>query len=278
MILAASSAEARQTRKRDSAGETGFWRTTFIGTDAGVQGVVRMPEVPEPESAALYPVAFLIELDPNAVLGQHFHRASQFQLFVAGTGRLGKHAVQGVFVHYANAYSAYGPVCADSGGLHFFTLRDAWDPGARFLPNAIAELRAAKGKPRQAYAGLTPVASAEDLVGKTDASCEALLQSLSDGLGAWLYRLPAGATVEGADPRSGGGQYWVVQAGNLQPVGGVPLPPLSCVFVSSDEVLFAAEAGPGGCEVLCLQFPIRMATRQEGNDKCTTAAQGSDVS
>ncbi len=273
MIIEASSTRAALTRKRDQAEGTGFWRTTFIGTDAGVKGVACMPGVTAPESAALYPVAFLIELDPSAVLGQHFHRANQFQVFIAGNGRIGRHEVESVLVHYANAYSAYGPVCAERDGLHFFTLRDAWDPGARFLPGAMAELRAARGKPRQAYAGPVPVASAEDLTGATCASCIALLESSTDGLGAWQYRLPPGKVVDAPDPSGGGGQYWVVLAGTLKPAVGEPLPPHSCVFATADEKPLAAKAGPGGCEILCLQFPRRIDAWPASAQAATTSTR-----
>jgi hypothetical protein len=272
MMLTASSSEARQTRKRDSADGTGFWRTTFIGVDAGVRGVASVPDEPMPESAALYPVAFLIELDPNAVLGQHFHRANQFQVFVAGNGQLGKHAVESVFVHYANAYSAYGPVCAGGAGLHFLTLRDAWDPGARFLPGAMAELRAARGHPRQAYAGPVRVAPSRDRCATTGASCEPLLSTEPDGLGAWLHRLPPGASIGGPAPRSGGGQYWLVLSGALHRQGGAPLPPLSCAFVSSDEAPFTASAAQDGTEILCLQFPAGTMARRKREDGVASAA------
>ena len=259
-MLVASSTQARQTRQRDSANGTGFWRTTLIGMDAGVRGLACLPDVASPESAALYPVAYMIELDPHAVLGTHFHRANQFQIFVDGDGSLGQHALERVFVHYADAYTGYGPLCAGAHGLHFFTLRDAWDPGARFLPDGMAELRAGRrGKPRQEYAGPIAVGTAAHPLGTPTPQSVSILEFPDNGVAAWLHRLPPGAAVAGANPRGTGGQHWLVLAGSLSCGAGEVLPALSCVFVTSDEPALAGNAGPEGCEVLCLQFPTRAA-------------------
>src|SRR3546814_2583395 len=46
-----------------------------------------------------------------------------------------------VSVHYANAHTPYGPIRAEAEGLHYFTLRDDFDPGARFMPGARPELK-----------------------------------------------------------------------------------------------------------------------------------------
>jgi len=46
-----------------------------------------------------------------------------------------------------------------------------------------------------------------------------------------------------------------VTAGSLSLGGAAPLPPLSCAFVFPDEPAAEAMAGPGGAEVLVLQFP-----------------------
>jgi hypothetical protein len=44
-------------------------------------------------------------------------------------------------VNYAGAYTAYGPIRPGADGLTFYTLRDAFDPGARFLPEYKKEHR-----------------------------------------------------------------------------------------------------------------------------------------
>ena len=89
-----------------------------------------------PAPAGLYPMAFLVEKDPAAVVHPHFHSADQYQVIVQGAGRLGVHDVASVAVHYTDSYSAYGPIVAADEGVSWFTLRNAWDPGARYMPAA----------------------------------------------------------------------------------------------------------------------------------------------
>ena len=48
---------------------------------------------------------------------QHFHHVDQFQVIVAGGGRLGTHGVEPLAVHYAGAYTAYGPIVAGAQGV-----------------------------------------------------------------------------------------------------------------------------------------------------------------
>ncbi len=212
-----------------------------------------------PESGALYPMAFLVEKEPGAVVGSHFHQADQFQVVVAGSGRLGTHDVASVAVHYTDAYTAYGPIVAADDGIQWFTLRNSWDPGAKYMPQHRAELRAARSRYQhhEATVAPQPAMTAEELRQVTATSCQAVLAETTQGLGAWRYRLPAGASVHGPDPREGGGQFWIVLAGQLSPETRAPMPPNSCVFVAPDAGTLLATAGPGGAEALCVQFPAR---------------------
>jgi hypothetical protein len=75
------------------------------------------------DDPVLSPTVFLIEQPPNATLVPHFHRQNQFQLFVDGGGTLGKHAVETVTVHYAGAYTGYGPLISGNQGIKYFTIR-----------------------------------------------------------------------------------------------------------------------------------------------------------
>jgi hypothetical protein len=49
-------------------------------------------------------------------------------------------------VHDTDAYSAYGPIVAASEGIAWFTLRNRWDPGAKYMTDldSRAELRASR--------------------------------------------------------------------------------------------------------------------------------------
>ena len=166
MILTANSEVARQTRRKTGNG----WLTTFIGEN---RNTLKQGQTP-PAAGVLYPMAFLVEKEPHAVTKPHFHQADQYQVIVQGGGRLGTHDVGTVAVHYTDAWSAYGPIVAADEGISWFTLRNAWDSGARYMPAAREQLRAARAQNfqhREATAPPMPVASAEDLARTDRLSC-----------------------------------------------------------------------------------------------------------
>ena len=160
-------------------------------------------------------MAFLVEQPPGSVVQTHFHVANQFQIVVAGSGKLGGHAVEPVAVHYSNAYSAYGPIAAGPEGLQYFTLRNGYDPGARYLPAARrGDPWRPTPVPRCLRRAGTPVTAAPEA-----STTDPLLAVAPDGMGAWRHRMPPGSRLEGADPATGDGQFWVVTAGSLEFAG-----------------------------------------------------------
>jgi hypothetical protein len=251
MILTANSELVRQARRKTGNG----WLTTFIGEN---RNTLKEGQTP-PEAGVLYPMAFLVEKEPHAVVRPHFHQADQYQVVVQGGGRLGTHDVGTVAVHYTDAWSAYGPIVAADDGISWFTLRNAWDSGARYMPTAREQLRAARIRNfqhREATAPPMPVASAAELVRTDRPSCATVIEQAPDGMATWRYRLPPDGCLSGADPRAGGGQFWIVLSGSAAVGSAALLPPNSCIFVAPDDGTLAMMAGDGGAEVLCLQFPV----------------------
>jgi hypothetical protein len=248
MTLITTAEAARANRRRATAGDgMGFWHTLFLGTTRYNMAAGE----PDPAPDALFPMAFLVEQDPGEVANAHFHQADQFQVVVAGEGTLGTHKVRPVSVHFAGAYTAYGPIRADAAGLSYFTLRNGFDPGARYMLHAgnRAALRAAAGRAhREAVAG--------PLLGS--GCSEVLLGPEADGLAAWRYRIGPGERVAGCAPDGGHGQYWLVVDGSVQH-GLEALGPLSCAFVHPDDPPFEVTGGPGGASLLAMQFPRRAA-------------------
>lgn len=248
MPVIASTDAALANRRRGSAADgVTFWHTLYIGTTR----YNMEPGTPDPDADALFPMAFLVEQDPGSTANAHYHQQDQFQLVVNGHAMLGMHEVAPVTVHFTAAHTAYGPIRADAkDGVWYFTLRNGFDPGARFMtmPENRVALRQVQGrKHREAVAGpLSPPTTPH----------ETLLGPDADGMGAWRYHLSPGQTISGPDPASGRGQYWVVVGGEMLRDGTV-LPVRSCVFVYPDEDAFAATAGPGGLEVVAMQFPKR---------------------
>ncbi len=251
MILTADSEIALRTnRRRANEG----WNTLFLGSNR----FTRKETDPLPEPGALYPVAFLVEKEAGAVVRPHFHHAEQFQVVVGGSGSFGTHAAAAVTVHYTDPYSAYGPIRASGKGIQWFTLRSAWDPGARYMPAYRDELRAARARHqhREATATPQPALSEAELRRIAQAECAPVVARTADGMGAWRYQMPPGASVRGPDPGEGGGQFWLVLAGRLGAGGSAPMPVHSCVFVAPDAGALIAWAGGEGAETLCMQFPV----------------------
>lgn len=239
VIAAAETASA--TRRRASSNGSEFWFTSFIGANR-----YRQEAAPPPDKDAVYPVAFLVEQDPGVMVHAHFHQADQFQVMVEGAGRLGTHDVEPISVHFGAAFSPYGPIRAGAAGLHYFTLRNSWDPGARYMPGARSELP----RPRPYRIALSQVSPDDRKPGRS-----IVLGPETDGLGAWRWHLGEGDAFEGPDPAEGRGQFWLVLAGTLQ--CEAVLGRKSCLFVGPEEPAFRGRAGAGGLHILALQFPSR---------------------
>ena len=250
MILTADSTVALQANRRKTGNG---WLTTFIGENRNTL----KPGDAAPAPGTLYPMAFLVEKQAGAVVKPHFHQADQFQVVVQGGGRLGRHDVGCVAVHYTDPFSAYGPIVASDEGVSWFTLRNSWDPGARYMPAERERLRAARARyqHRESTAAPLPALSAAELAGVTEAGCMSVLEHTPDGLGSWRYRIPALGAITGPDPADGGGQFWVVLAGTAAMAGSAWLPGNSCVFVGPGDAELDVTAAEAGAEVLCLQFP-----------------------
>ena len=252
MILTADSDIAAKTNKR-RANEG--WNTLFIGANR----FTKKPDEPAPSEDTLFPVAFLVEKEPGAIVRPHFHQAEQFQIVVGGGGKFGVHDVDGIVVHYTGPYTAYGPLIASEKGLDWFTLRNGWDPGARYMPAERADLRQARARypHREATAEVREVFTETELAALAANTEEAIIPPAEDGVAAWRYRLAPGATLTGPEPGLGGGQFWVILSGSMIATDDKLLPVKSCVFVPPEDAALVPVAGPSGAEILCMQFATR---------------------
>src|SRR5262245_66091527 len=59
------------------------------------------------------PMAFLAQYDAGDRSCAHYHSVDQFQILVQGSGQFGRHEVAPYCVHFARAYTPYGPLHAD---------------------------------------------------------------------------------------------------------------------------------------------------------------------
>ena len=199
------------------------------------------------------PLGFLVEQPPHSVTPPYFHEVNQFQVFVGGGGKIGKHDAAPISVHYANGHTPYRPISAGEGGVQYFTLRAAWDPGAKYMPQNRDKLNAG---PRQFRLAPDVVLSApNDLSARMGGEFEPILNAEDDGLQASILRLGPGSKMKLPDPATGGGQYHLVVNGELDRDGNTNFNRLSCVFLTATESALNAKAGPGGLEILVMQFP-----------------------
>jgi hypothetical protein len=220
------------------------WRTDFLGKP-GTGGEIRNE-----------PQAFLIEMHAGETILPHFHEVDQFQVFVAGSGGMGRHPAATLAVHFAEHHTGYGPINAGPQGYSYFTLRAKCDPGAHYLhrPGYREALKPSR-KRHGVAAGIT-LSTEPVLMDRKEVGVEPLLQEIdgSDGFGVSLIRLGPGLGHTGPDPRVTGGQYVLVLNGILEIDAGT-FPAWSTVFVERGDAPLGFRAGRKGLEALLLQFP-----------------------
>ena len=202
----------------------------------------------------LSPNVFLVDLPPASVLDAHFHRENQFQVFVKGEGSIGPHRIAPITVHYAGAYTGYGPLVAGTAGVSYFTIRPVYDTGAFYMPGARADM--VRGPKRSLHSAPTPPLDAEALRALSATEIVDLIPLQPDRIAARLVRLPPRASHVDLDPAGSGGQFVVVAAGSLVHAER-ELSRLDIVFVSADEAPLRLEAKDEGAEVVVLQLPLK---------------------
>lgn len=198
------------------------------------------------------PQGFLVHQPPGAITPAHFHEPNQFQVFVAGKGRMGAAPAAPLTIQYANGHTPYGPIVAGEEGVQYFTLRQRWDPGAKYMPQSRHLLR--KGNQRTRIKGGVETGGDAELRARRTVASEVVLPKEADGLAAWMWRLGPRMTATLPPPGDGGGQYLIVTAGTLASDGRV-LDRLSTVYLTSEEQAYTAHAGECGLDLLVLQFP-----------------------
>lgn len=199
------------------------------------------------------PQAFLATQAPGWTLPVHYHLQEQFQVIVDGGGKLGAHALQPLMVHYASRESGYGPIAAGPHGLKYLTLRAVSDVGAWYLPESRGKMRRNLRK-RHLHAGPWLVSGSADLAARREPLVETVIPPEPEGLAGWFVRLGPGQSVDEPLHPGGGGRYLIVVSGQMQ-LTGSSLQRLACTFASPGEPAVPIQAGPGGAEVLVLQYP-----------------------
>ena len=212
------------------------------------------------------PSAYLVKYDPGRTLASHFHQADQFQIITQGTGTFGRHKVSPYCVHFARAYTPYGPLLADEKvGWSFLTLRTRFDPGNQKMPDSHDKLKQiADRRPWQisrmaAFPAPGPSVNIADIPDLKD----------EQGLLAKSLTMAPNTRTTAPDPSTGDGQYIVVLKGSLMH-DQKEHKGLAVAFVKPDEAAFQIQAGPQGLEGLILNFP-EVQTRAVHAQKLSTS-------
>lgn len=225
--VATNKSRAREVKRPDGTGR----RSDYFGTSGNVDAD---------------PQAFLVELPyAGARVNPHFHDIDQFQVIVAGTGRIGKKKLRPVTFQYADAYTPYGPIVANDDGISFFTLRNVASGGHFVMPGSRHLMPCRAGRN---IAG----EFAAELDGAAGVCTEMLMAEQDDRVLAVGITLGPTVTVD-AIPSDGGGQYYLVCAGALRSAEQL-LPENSLLRVEAGEAPLPLEAGPDGAAVLLMQF------------------------
>lgn len=224
-------------RMRKAKGEHHVWRTDFF---VAGKGEVELPQ------------AFLAESTPLRVLRPHYHEVDQFQLIVSGDGRLGRHELAPYRVHYARAYTPYGPITNGANGLGFLTLRAHPVPGpGQDIPANLEKLKQVPDRRPWQITG----------VPEFDASRPGQWRPVAgvqndEGLAVHTMVLGAGQQVVAPDPRNGDGQYVIVLEGTLRHAGR-EVGAIAAAFLRPHDGPLELIAGDRGLRAMALNFPRR---------------------
>lgn len=249
MIHVKNGTEALQKRRVVPSPGTGVehWGTEFFGP--------RYAREPAPG-----PQAVMTEMAAHEEALAHFHGVTQFQIFPAGSGKMGKRDIQSLMVQFKDHHTAYGPIVAGPQGLSFISLRVKIDESVPVYvgkPGYREKLKPSKR--RNIFSPPIALSTEPVLQFRKEASWEPLFaETYDDGVAAHMVRLGAAMSVMGPDPKAAGGYYLFVANGSLDRNGEI-FPLWSMVVVERGEEAFAIKAGPKGLEVVVMQFPIENA-------------------
>ncbi|RCW68605.1 hypothetical protein [Pseudorhodoferax soli] len=205
--------------------------------------------------AQLSPTISLIEQPPRSVLAAHFHRNNQFQLFVGGGGFIGRTPIEPVTIHYAGAYTGYGPLVAGDEGIRYFTIRPVCEAGAHAV--ATARDLMVRGPKRHATSAPVQVLEPTVLASLSEVQRDDVITHAPDGLGATVVAVPPADVIPVPWVAAADGMFLLVLAGTLEPALHAPLSVWESIFVSHPQELPMLRAGPRGAQIVCAFVPAK---------------------
>lgn len=245
MVQVSNYAEKVETRFR--RGQS--WKINLFGANSNVSS----PELQ----------AFRLDLNADQVLDAHFHIVDQFQVFIEGTGTIGRDTAGPIVVHYADHHTGYGPLIASELGMTYLTLRPKTDAGLVFLrePKVREKLQPTKRRHRMSK---PVVLSTEPVLrNRTEVIIEDALEAQADdeGIAVKVIRMGPGLAAQAPAVANSGGEYLIVLNGSIE-FEGAMLGKYSLIFVRANEEPPVLTAGPEGAEVMATRFPVESTWMQ----------------
>ncbi len=199
------------------------------------------------------PQAYIAEQAPESIHGVHFHGENQYQVVVAGSGKLGGHHVRPLMVQYASRHMPYGPICADSEGLTYVTLRAAKDSGANYMPQSRHLMSQGQKCQLLSQEIALPNEWERD---RQQPKIRELFALRDDGVAAWILQLPADHALPCPAVKPHGGLHILVVGGSMH-FKGEEISRLGCVFSSNEEDSIQIMASSRGLDALVMQYPAK---------------------
>ena len=197
------------------------------------------------------PQAYIVEYAAGRPLGLHYHDADEFQVVLAGSGTMGQHELRPGVVHFARAYTGYGPIVAGPNGLSVMTLRAERDSsGPQFLPDKLDALRSVQyRRPWQAWSQALFDEAAELVVELSFSQTGA-----GPGFGGYLVIAPPRKKLNMPECTEAKGHYALLLEGSAF-AEGREHQATAIEFAPAGQVLQSWSAGNCGARVLLLRFP-----------------------
>ena len=192
------------------------------------------------------PQAYLVDMvTPGGRIDAHYHDIDQFQVVGRGHGRLGARALKPVALHYADAFTPYGPIVASQEGMAFYTIRNMSGTGYWAMPE-----NKATSKRDRYHIMMFDIERPLPAAGQSER--EVIWDGNEDRLRVVGLRIGAGAEIK-SEPSDGGGQYLLVCDGTVT-IDGKNLPQESMIRVEAGEEAPVIKTGAAGAQVLVMQF------------------------
>jgi hypothetical protein len=193
------------------------------------------------------PQAFTSTTPEHFVFPPHYHLADQCQVFIDGSAKMPAHDVVPVTLHYADAYTPYGPIEVGKGGLTYFNFRSRADVGAQYMPESRKQIAIKGGREIAVSCRLGLGVEVETL------RLETLIDLQEDNLAA--YEMIAAPGVQLIDSiAAGSGRFLLVLDGELE-LAGKTLSKHSVAYAAAGDRFGRRVAGPAGAHVVEIQFP-----------------------